>query len=123
MSTTRSAAEFAALRTRLKDFIDGEVIPAEDLKAAHDQEHNGAAIDRLRVRARALGFGPPRLPVAAGGLGLSWEECCGFFEEVGRSFFGRDNRMWPCLNALPTRCSASAIWAPWPAVRCARALP
>jgi len=88
MSTTRTAAEFDALRTRLKEFIDGEVIPSEDLKAAHDQERNGAAIDRLRTRARALGFGPPRLPVAAGGLGLSWEECCGFFEEVGRSFLG-----------------------------------
>ena len=88
MSTSRTAAEFAALRTRLKEFIDSEVIPAEDLKAAHDMERNGATIDRLRLRARALGFGPPRLPVAAGGLGLSWEECCGFFEEVGRSFFG-----------------------------------
>ena len=88
MSTTRPAAEFAALRTRLRAFIDEEVIVAEDLKAAHDLQGNAAAIDRLRVRARALGFGPPRLPVAAGGLGLSWEECCGFFEEVGRSFLG-----------------------------------
>ena len=88
MSTTRPAAEFAALRTRLRGFIDEEVIVAEDLKAAHDQQGNAAAIDRLRMRARALGFGPPRLPVAAGGLGLSWEECCGFFEEVGRSFLG-----------------------------------
>lgn len=88
MSTTRPAAEFAALRTRLRAFIDEEVIVAEDLKAAHDLQGNEAAIDRLRVRARALGFGPPRLPVAAGGLGLSWEECCGFFEEVGRSFLG-----------------------------------
>ena len=88
MSTTRPAAEFAALCTRLRGFIDEEVIVAEDLKAAHDQQGNAGAIDRLRMRARALGFGPPRLPVAAGGLGLSWEECCGFFEEVGRSFLG-----------------------------------
>ena len=88
MSTTRPAAEFAALRTRLRGFIDEEVMVAEDLKAVHDQQGNAAAIDRLRMRARALGFGPPRLPVAAGGLGLSWEECCGFFEEVGRSFLG-----------------------------------
>ena len=88
MSTTRPAAEFAALCTRLRGFIDEEVMVAEDLKAAHDQQGNAAAIDRLRMRARALGFGPPRLPVAAGGLGLSWEECCGFFEEVGRSFLG-----------------------------------
>ena len=88
MSTTRAAGEFAELCVRLKAFIDSEVIPAEDLKAAHDMQRNAQAIDRLRVRARALGFGPPRLPVEAGGLGLSWEECCGFFEEVGRSFLG-----------------------------------
>ena len=88
MSTTRPAAEFAALCTRLRGFIDEEVIVAADLNAAHDLQGNAAAIDRLRMRARALGFGPPRLPVAAGGLGLSWEECCGFFEEVGRSFLG-----------------------------------
>ena len=88
MSTTRTAGELSELRARLRAFIDTEVIPAEDLKAAHDMARNALAIDRLRVRARALGFGPPRLPVEAGGLGLSWEECCGFFEEVGRSFLG-----------------------------------
>ena len=88
MSTTRPAGEFAELCARLKAFIDAEVIPAEDLKAAHDMARNAQTVDRLRVRARALGFGPPRLPIAAGGLGLSWEECCGFFEEVGRSFLG-----------------------------------
>ena len=88
MSTTRPAGEFAELCARLRAFINDEVIPAEDLKAAHDMQGNAAAIDRLRLRARALGFGPPRLPVVSGGLGLSWEECCGFFEEVGRSFLG-----------------------------------
>ena len=48
MSTTRPASEFAELCARLRTFINEEVIPAEDLKAAHDMEGNAAAIDRLR---------------------------------------------------------------------------
>ena len=88
MSTTRTPEDFNALRARLAAFINDEVIPAEDLGAAHDTERNAEITDRLRGRARALGFGSPRLALAAGGLGLSWEECCGFFEEVGRSFLG-----------------------------------
>ena len=88
MSLTRTASEFAALIARLRDFIDNEVIPREDLKNAHD----GAAVQRLttelRHRAVERGLGAPRLPTSEGGLGLSWEECCTFLEEAGRSFLG-----------------------------------
>lgn len=88
MSLTRPAPEFAALIAGLRDFIDHEVIPREDLRSAHD----GAAVQRVSAelgqRAQALGFGAPRLPVSEGGLGLSWEECCAFLEEAGRSFLG-----------------------------------
>ncbi|MCT9810672.1 acyl-CoA dehydrogenase family protein [Acidovorax sp. Be4] len=88
MSLTRPATEFAALIAGLRDFIDQEVIPREDLRSAHD----GAAVQRLSaelgLRAQALGFGAPRLAVSEGGLGLSWEECCAFLEEAGRSFLG-----------------------------------
>jgi acyl-CoA dehydrogenase len=80
--------EFTALTAILRDFIDREVIPAEDLKAAHDAQSLAATIGSLRKRARELGFAPPRLEPALGGLGLSWEQCCSFFEEVGRSFLG-----------------------------------
>ena len=88
MSLTRPASEFAALIARLRDFIDNEVIPREDLKNAHD----GAAVQRLttelRHQAVERGLGAPRLPTSEGGLGLSWEECCAFLEEAGRSFLG-----------------------------------
>jgi acyl-CoA dehydrogenase len=81
-------AQFEALITRLREFIDGEVIPAEDLSVMHDAEKVGATIVRLRKRARDLGLGMPRLSPELGGLGLSWGECCRYFEEVGRSFLG-----------------------------------
>lgn len=88
MSTTRSSEDFNALIARLRSFIDEEVIPREDLASAHDMDRNAAAVADLRRRAEALGFGPPRVPVERGGLGLSWIECCAYFEEVGRSFLG-----------------------------------
>ena len=88
MSTTRSPAQFAELIARLKDFVEREVIPREDLSIAHDMDRVGAVIAELRARAESLGFGPPRTPVEKGGLGLDWTECCAYFEEVGRSFLG-----------------------------------
>jgi acyl-CoA dehydrogenase len=82
------AEEFETLLARVRDFIDNEVIPGEDLSAMHDAEKLGATVGRLRRRARDLGLGSPRLSPDLGGLGLSWVECCRFFEEVGRSFLG-----------------------------------
>lgn len=88
MSLTRTPAAMAELLARARAFIDNEAIPAEDLAAAHD----GAAIlhtsAQLRQRAVAAGLGSPRLAVAQGGLGLSWEECCAYLEVAGRSFLG-----------------------------------
>lgn len=83
-----SEAEFEELMGRLREFITHEVIPAEDLKAAHDQARLRETINALRLRAQALGLAPPRLSIELGGLGLSWTHCCVFFEEVGRSFLG-----------------------------------
>lgn len=88
MAFTQSPAEFAALTENIRAFIDEVVIPAEDLTLAHDHARSGALIARLREQARARGLFGPQLPVALGGMGLSWEECCVVFEEAGRSFFG-----------------------------------
>ena len=88
MSLTRSPEDFTVLIARVRDFISQEVIPREDLRLAHDV----VAVDRLttelRSRAVALGLGSPRLAVQDGGLGLSWEECCAYLEEAGRSYLG-----------------------------------
>ena len=88
MSTTRSPAEFAALIEKLSAFVESEVIPAEDLRKAHDAQAVDQSVQALRQRAVAQGLGNPRRPVSEGGLGLSWEECCSYLEQAGRSFLG-----------------------------------
>ncbi len=88
MSLTLPPAEFAALLQRLRSFVDEEVIPREDLPSAHDGVAVQRLTDELRRRALALGLGAPRGAPADGGLGLSWEECCAWLEQAGRSFLG-----------------------------------
>lgn len=88
MSQTRSFEAFAALRAKVRSFIDEVVIPREDLKRAGDPEWVAGTVADLRRQAEARGLGSPRLAAALGGMGLSWEECCGVFEEAGRSFLG-----------------------------------
>lgn len=88
MSLTRPPEEFAALLQRLRSFVDDEIIPREDLRSAHDGDAVGRITGELRQRAMALGLGAPRGAPASGGLGLSWEECCAWLEQAGRSFLG-----------------------------------
>jgi acyl-CoA dehydrogenase len=42
----------------------------------------------LQRKAVARGFGAARTAREYGGLALSWEECCSYLEEAGRSFLG-----------------------------------
>lgn len=76
------------LIANLREFIDAEVVPREDLKNTRDGDAIQLIAAELRVIAARRGLGAPRLPVQDGGLGLSWEECCMFLEEAGRSFLG-----------------------------------
>ena len=88
MSTTRSPDELAVLIGKLSAFVNNEVIPAEDLRNAHDAQAVEQSIQTLRQRAMAQGLVNPRRPVSEGGLSLSWEECCSYLEQAGRSFLG-----------------------------------
>ena len=83
-TNTLSAAQLATL----KAFIDEEVIPAEAPELAHDRAAQNAVVARLQARAQALGLGAPRRAKADGGMALSWEGCCDFLEQAGRSFLG-----------------------------------
>ncbi len=83
-TNTLSAAQLATLKT----FIDEEVIPAEAPELAHDRAAQNAVVVRLQQRAQALGLGSPRRAKADGGMALSWEGCCDFLEQAGRSFLG-----------------------------------
>lgn len=85
---TRASGEFAGLIENLREFVDTEIIPREDLGCAGDGEAVQRITAELRERAKARGLGSPRAPIAGGGLGLSWEECCAFLEQAGRSFLG-----------------------------------
>ena len=88
MSTSRSSIDFAALMANLREFVDDEIIPSEDLASAHDANAVQRITDSLRQRAVARGLTHPRMAVSQGGLGLTWEECCAFLEQAGRSFLG-----------------------------------
>lgn len=86
--STRSPTEFTALLRNLREFIDTEVIPREDLRSALDSEAIDTIVAPLQELARARGLGNPRASVQEGGLGLCWTECCAYLEQVGRSFLG-----------------------------------
>jgi acyl-CoA dehydrogenase len=76
------------LRQAVRDFVEKEAIPREDPALAHDVDRLDAVTRELQQLARAAGIYAPHLPVALGGLGLSWSERCGILEEAGRSFLG-----------------------------------
>ena len=84
----RAPEGFAALIAQLRDFMDSEVIPREDLQAALDSEAVDRIVAPLQALAAARGLGSPRTAVADGGMGLSWTECCAYLEQAGRSFLG-----------------------------------
>jgi acyl-CoA dehydrogenase len=81
-------AELDALCARVRGFIDDCAIPAEDMSRAHDVAWLDAVTRRLRAEATARGLIAPQLPIAAGGMGLCWQDCARVFEECGRSFLG-----------------------------------
>lgn len=85
---TRPSNEFQNLIEKLRLFIDTEVIPREVLHAAHDVELVQQSTIELQRLAAERGLGAPRAPLNQGGLGLSWEECCAYLEQAGRSFLG-----------------------------------
>jgi acyl-CoA dehydrogenase len=77
-----------ALRDRMRDFVDRDVIPREHADLAHDVERLDQVARRLRQTAKAAGLYAPQLPQSLGGLGLSWQDRAVILEEAGRSFLG-----------------------------------
>lgn len=85
---TRPEHEFQTLICELREFIASEVVPQEHLLQAGDAKALQEATRALQRKAMALGFGAARTAREYGGLALSWEECCSYLEEAGRSFLG-----------------------------------
>lgn len=85
---TLAPEEHDALIARLRDFIDEEVIPREDLQAVNDRAAIARVTEELHGLALARGLGAPRGRREDGGLALSWTQCCAYLEQAGRSFLG-----------------------------------
>ncbi|MCW5322667.1 acyl-CoA dehydrogenase [Verminephrobacter aporrectodeae subsp. tuberculatae] len=76
----------AALREAVQRFVEEEAIPRECPALAHDLDALETTTRRLRAKAMEAGIYGPQLPVAWGGLGLSWRDRSVILEEAGRSF-------------------------------------
>jgi len=79
--------EQAAVRDRIRAFVDGTVLPHEPVLFTPE----GASWDltlELRAQARAASIYAPQLPTHLGGLGLDWRGTAVAFEEAGTSLLG-----------------------------------
>jgi acyl-CoA dehydrogenase len=82
--------ETEALRAKLRDFVEREIMPLESDPAAYDA-HENIALDRLetlRAKAKAAGLWALQMPKARGGQGLTVAQMAVCYEEMGRSIFG-----------------------------------
>ncbi|MEQ1507632.1 MAG: acyl-CoA dehydrogenase family protein [Myxococcota bacterium] len=80
--------ELAALRGRVRAFVDDRVIPVEEQVIADDARDDHAVLRSLQAEARAAGLWTPHLPREHGGLGLGPMGMCALFREMGRSMVG-----------------------------------
>jgi acyl-CoA dehydrogenase len=79
--------EVAALRGRVREFVDGVVIPAERrLTGTHGPSPELRR--ELQDAARHAGIFAPHMPAEFGGLGLDTRGQAVIFEEAGRSLLG-----------------------------------
>ncbi len=78
----------AALRQRVRAFVDEHAIPRESYLHVHDPQALDEALAELRPVAREQGLYLPQLPREHGGLALSWVQRAVVLEEAGRSYLG-----------------------------------
>lgn len=76
------------LQTRVRAFVDGQVIPAEPGSGGTGHGPPDELVERLRTAAREAGVFAPTAPRELGGLGLTHREQSVALEEAGRSLLG-----------------------------------
>ena len=86
------APEHEAIRTRVRDFIQGTVIaavtrPENDAEALSRRDYL-TTITGLRDQAKALGLWLPHMPVEWGGMGLGHVELAMVQAEAGKTRIG-----------------------------------
>lgn len=87
--------EHDALRLKVRDFIENEVLPLEASRDNYDAHENIKldVLSSVRTKAKSAGLWAPQVSVERGGLGLPLTACAPFYEEANRSLFGP-----VCLN-------------------------
>jgi alkylation response protein AidB-like acyl-CoA dehydrogenase len=112
MDATLSAGEFSELRARMREFIDGEVIPMESVLDGGDgYEENLAAVDamqELKDKAKKANLWALGHPADIGGGGLTFMETAYLNEIIGRSFYGQTAvGTWSMQDSIMLREAAS----------------
>jgi acyl-CoA dehydrogenase len=84
------APEIEDFRSKLRDFVEREVLPLEGDPETYDAHENigREALEALRAKAKAAGLWAPQMPEARGGRGLSMVAMAAAYEEMSRSIFG-----------------------------------
>jgi acyl-CoA dehydrogenase len=75
---------------RIRDFVEGEIVPLEADPASFE-EHENIRLDLLeevRAKVKAAGLWAPQMPRERGGLGLNTVGMAACYEEMNRSIFG-----------------------------------
>jgi len=80
--------ELAALRTRVRAFVDEKVLPNETAIVEEDRAKKKDTLRALQREAKAAGLWTPHLPIELGGRGLGILGMCALFREMGRSPVG-----------------------------------
>ncbi len=82
--------ELKALRGRVRDFVEQEIIPLEGREDCIDEYRNIApqALERVREQVKRAGMWAPQMPQRYGGLGLNMVGMAVCYEEMNRSIFG-----------------------------------
>ena len=76
------------LRTRVRTFVDDNVIPQEAVIERENAEGRRDTLTAIQERVKSIGLWTPHLPEEHGGLGLGVMGMCALFREMGRSPFG-----------------------------------
>ena len=82
--------EIDALRKRIRNFVDEEIIPIEANKANFDAHENirEDILATLRDKVKSAGMWAPQVSQEFGGLGVNTVAMAACYEEMNRSIFG-----------------------------------
>ncbi len=103
-------ADAERFRRRVRDFVEGEILPLEADPENYDEHQNVRPDlrDTVRERVKAEGLWAPAVPRREGGLGLSFVALAAAYEEMNRSIFGPC-----CFNAAAPEDGNMRLLAQW----------